>query len=442
MTARRLAVWVGAALLVATPAAAQTGGGAATIPYVVRTGDTLFDIGAQYLVRTADYRQVQRLNRVADPRRMPVGRTLNIPLRLLKSVPDAASVANFRGTATLTQGGRSAALVAGQTLPEGAVIATGANAFVRVALSDGSHVVIPSNSRVRLSRVRRILLNGAVDHEMTVQSGRAESRVAPRRAPGGFVVRTPVSVSAVRGTDFRVSFDEAAGRSITEVVEGDVRVRPEGAGAEVVVTVAEGAVTTPGEARRVNLLPAPRLVDPDRVQMDGGTTFDIVGLEGADRYRGRLATDAGMVDTFSETLSAPADGRLTFSGISDGLYFLQLTALSSEGVEGLPMIYSVIQARNGLNGLAASAIGNALDRKYLFRWEPVGEGEAVFRFQLWNEGGEPETPLIDETDLTETQITLTGLPAGDYQWRVQGVRQRFGRTLEVWSEPRSVHIGR
>lgn len=442
MTARRLAVWVGAALLVASPAAAQTRGGAATIPYVVQTGDTLFDIGAQYLVRTADYRQVQRLNRVADPRRMPAGRTLNIPLRLLKSVPDAAVVANFRGTATLTQDGRSAALTAGQTLPEGSVIATGANAFVRVALSDGSHVVIPSNSRVRLSRVRRILLNGAVDHEMTVQNGRAESRVTPRRAPGGFVVRTPVSVSAVRGTDFRVSFDEAAGRSITEVVEGDVRVRPEGDGGEVVITEAEGAVTTSGEARRVDLLPAPRLTDPDRVQMDGDTAFDIVGLTGADRYRGRLATDAGMVDTFGETVSGPGERRLAFSGIGDGLYFLQLTAVSPEGVEGLPMVYSFVQARNGLSGLAASAIGNPLDRRYQFRWEPVGEGEAVFRFQLWNEDGKPETPLIDEADLTETQIALTGLPTGGYLWRVQAVRQRFGRTLEVWSEPRPLHIGR
>jgi hypothetical protein len=442
MTARRLAVLVGAALLVATPAAAQTGGAASTVPYVVQTGDTLFDIGAQYLVRTADYRQVQRLNRVNDPRRMPVGRTLNIPVRLLKSVPDAATVANFRGTATLTRDGRSTALTAGQTLSEGSIIATGANAFVRVALSDGSHVVIPSNSRVRLSRVRRILLNDAVDHEMTVQSGRAESRVTPRRAPGGFVVRTPVSVSAVRGTDFRVFFDDATGRSVTEVVEGDVRVRPESAGGEVVVTEAEGAVTTPGEARRVSLLPAPRLTNPDLVQMDGGTTFDIIGLEGADRYHGRLATDAGMVDVFSEAVSASGERRLAFSGISDGLYFLQLGAVSAEGVEGLPMIYSFVQARNGLSGLAASAIGDPLDRRYQFRWEPVGEGEAVFRFQLWSEGGEPETPLIDEADLTETQIALTGLPAGAYLWRVQGVRQRFGKTLEVWSEPRPLHIGR
>lgn len=439
MTAKRLAFWMGAVLLVATPAAAQTGSGSATVPYVVQTGDTLFKIGTQYLVRTADYRQIQRLNRVGDPRRMPVGRTLNIPVRLLRSVPDTATVANFRGTATLLRDGRSTALTAGQNLLEGSVIATGANAFVRVALSDGSHVVIPSNSRVRLSRVRRFVLNDAVDHELTVQSGRAESRAAPRRAPGGFAVRTPVSVSAVRGTDFRVSFDETAGRSITGVVEGDVRVKPDGSDAEIVVTVAEGAVTTAGETRRVNLLSAPRLADPDLVQMKDVTTFDIVGLDGADRYQGRLATDAGMVDAFDETVSASGEARLSFSGISDGLYFLQLTAVSSEGVEGLPRIYSFIQARNGLSGAAASAIG---DRQYQFRWESTGEGEATFRFQLWAEDGEPETPLIDETDLTETQISLTGLPAGDYLWRVQATRQRFGRTLEVWSEPRPIHIGR
>ena len=36
--------------------------------YVVRPGDTLYGIGQRYLVRTNDYRAVQRLNRIADPR--------------------------------------------------------------------------------------------------------------------------------------------------------------------------------------------------------------------------------------------------------------------------------------------------------------------------------------------------------------------------------------
>lgn len=442
MTAKGVAAWLGAALLLATPAAAQATRGGETIRYVVQPGDTLFDLGARYLLRTADYRRVQSLNRVANPRRMPAGRVLNIPVGLLKTTPDAATVANFRGAATLTRQGRSTALTAGQVLPEGSIIATGANAFVRVALSDGSHVVIPSNSRVQLVRLRRVLLNGAVDHEMAVQSGRAESRVTPRRAPGGFVVRTPVSVSAVRGTDFRVSFDDATNRSTTEVVEGNVRVQPDGGTGEIVVAEAEGAVTSAGESRRVDLLPAPRLEDPDRIQMDGGTTFDIAALGGADRYRGRLATDAGIVDAFDETLGASGERRLSFSGLADGLYFLRLSALSDEGVEGLSTVYSFIQARNGIGGLDAALIASLRERRYLFRWEPVGEGDAVFRFQLWNEGGRPETPLVDLTDLTETEVSLTGLPAGVYQWRVQGVRQRFGRTLEVWSEPRQLHIGR
>lgn len=442
MTAKGVAAWLGAALLLATPAAAQATRGGETIRYVVQPGDTLFDLGARYLLRTADYRRVQSLNRVANPRRMPVGRVLSIPVGLLKTTPDAATVANFRGAATLTQQGRSTALTAGQVLPEGSIIATGANAFVRVALSDGSHVVIPSNSRVQLVRLRRVLLNGAVDHEMAVQSGRAESRVTPRQAPGGFVVRTPVSVSAVRGTDFRVSFDDATNRSVTEVVEGNVRVQPDGGAGEIVVAEAEGAVTAAGESRRVDLLPAPRLEDPDKIQMDGGTTFDIAALGGADRYRGRLATDAGIVDAFDEILGASGERRLSFTGLADGLYFLRLSALSDEGVEGLSTVYSVIQARNGIDGLDASVIATLRERRYLFRWEPVGEGDAVFRFQLWTEGGRPETPLVDLTDLTETEVSLTGLPDGVYQWRVQGVRQRFGRTLEVWSEPRQLRIGR
>ncbi|WP_313577279.1 LysM peptidoglycan-binding domain-containing protein, partial [Brevundimonas sp.] len=107
-----------AAMLAAGSAAAQTSAApppprtassaaAETLDYVVQRGDTLIDLATAYMNRPLDYRRVQRENRVADPRRLSIGRTLALPVDLLRADPDEARIAGFRGAATLNQDGRS-----------------------------------------------------------------------------------------------------------------------------------------------------------------------------------------------------------------------------------------------------------------------------------------------------------------------------------------------
>ncbi|MBD3818843.1 MAG: FecR domain-containing protein [Brevundimonas diminuta] len=442
--AAMLAAGSAAAQTSAAPLAPRTASSASveTLDYVVRPGDTLIDLATAYMNRPLDYRRVQRENRVANPRRLPIGRTLALPVDLLRADPDEARITGFRGAATLNQDGRSAAPAPGQTVREGAVLSTGANAFVRLALSDGSHVVVPSNSRVRVSRLRRYAINGAVDHALTVEAGRAESSVTPRRRPGGFAIRTPVSVSAVRGTDFRVSFDDDADRSSTEVLEGAVAIAS--GRAETLAAADQGVSAAAGAVRLLPLLPAPALVRPDAPQTQAQVAFDIQPLPGAERYRGRVAQDAGMIEAFAEADSAPG-GPLVFGEMEEGAFFLRLTALSPEGLEGKATTYSFIRARNGVGGLASAMDQRDRRRFYRFRWEAEGVGAATFRFQLWREAedGTVDGPLVvDQPGLTDEAFTLSDLPPGVYSWRVQGARHRFGRLLEAWSEPQQLRIGR
>ncbi|MEN5230134.1 FecR domain-containing protein [Brevundimonas naejangsanensis] len=438
-------VLAAAVLLSAAPAAAQStvsSRQAETLDYVVRPGDTLIDLASAYMNRPLDYRRVQRENRVANPRRLSIGRTLALPVDLLRADPDEARIAGFRGAVSLNQDGVSGPPTSGQIVRESAVLSTGANAFVRLALSDGSHVVVPSNSRVRVSRLRRYAINGAVDHALTVETGRAESRVTPRTRPGGFAIRTPVSVSAVRGTDFRVSFDEASERSATEVLEGAVAVAS--GENEALAAADQGVSAAAGAVRLLPLLPAPALARPDAPQTQPQVVFEVQPLPGAERYRGRIAQDAGMIESFAEADSAPG-GPLVFGDMEEGAYFLRLTALSPEGLEGKPTTYSFIRARNGVGGLASAMDQRDRRRFYRFRWEAEGVGEASFRFQLWREaedGGVEGPLLIDQPGLTDEAFTLSDLPPGVYSWRVQSARHRFGRLLEAWSEPQQLHIGR
>lgn len=433
----------GAAVLALTalagpdPASAQST--TTTINYVVRPGDTLSGLADRYLVRPGAYHEVARLNRVHEPRRLPVGRILRLPVPLLRSEPAQARIATVRGPVSVQRDGAGSAGAAavGQTLVEGDLISTGANAFIRLALPDGGFVSLPSRSRVRVRRLRTILLNGATDQVFQLESGRVESDASPVREPGGFSIATPISISAVRGTGFRNSYDPEAQRGGTEVIEGVVAV--ESGSSEIMAREAQGVTAGPGGLALAALLPAPDLMDPDAVQTGEAVALRFVPAPGAVRHRARLATDAGMVDAFAEAESPEGEAGITFTDLEDGLYFVRVSAVSAEGLEGLAKVYTLLRARSGLGNLAATTSGAGRDRQYLFRWEPAGDGPAEFRFQLRKDA---EPPVVDEAGLTEPRLTLTGLPPGEYQWRVRITRRRFDRLIESWSEPQALRIGR
>ncbi len=318
------------------------GGGAFAQPidppvrYTVRPGDTLLTLARLYMIRTADYLTVQQLNKVRDPRSLPVGSTLLVPDALLRTEPVIAEISAFKGAATLD--GQPVAL--GMKVRQGMKVATGANAFVTVKMPDGSMISLPSQSRITVSRLRRILLTGGVDRNFLLEAGRSRSTVTPIRDPGSsFRVTTPLSVSAVRGTDFRVALDPAAGAAMTEVVGGTVGVAPGAEKPETAVPKAFGIIgTAAGLGEAVALLPAPRLLKVDRT---GDTTIAIsVGpVEGAKSYRVQLASDVGFADIFDEAVSDTPTATFTLS--ASVTFFIRLTAIATSGLEGLPGTFAL-----------------------------------------------------------------------------------------------------
>jgi len=203
--------------------AAQSTSNAERIAYALKRGDTLFDLANKYLRKRSDYLAVQRLNNIANPRQIPVGRTLHIPVNLLKYRPSTARLSAFRGDVSIAVNGKSLTPVQGLGVGEGSLIKTAARSFLTLQLEDGSRVSMPSNSFVRVTRLRHILLTDSVDYEIAVDKGRIRSKVAPlEKKADRYRVRTPVAVSAVRGTDFRTRVDESTGTAYSETVEGEV----------------------------------------------------------------------------------------------------------------------------------------------------------------------------------------------------------------------------
>lgn len=398
------------------------------ISYRIRKGDTLDALSRAYLVSGRDWRQLQRLVKVRDPRRLPAERSLAIPRSWLRYRIEPARLASYRGMVRITAEGRSLPLAAGSEIGEGAEIATGANSFVTLMLADRSKVVIPSQSRVRVRELRRILLTGAIEYRIEVQAGRLETKVTPVGDPSGrYRISTPISMTAVRGTEFRIAYPEGSPAAATEVLDGKVAVSaPQGSG-ETLVDRGFGATTSAaGDSRIAALLAAPELADPGQIQTRDEVSFKALPLAAAARYRLVLAADAGFVENLAEQSSDA--GLFSFADIPNGTLFARISAIGADGLEGLAQTYSF---RRQLASIHAE-VGQSADG-FRFRWFGAGEGQRRYRFQLYRGPGEGR-PLIDEVGLTEDSLTLRSLPPGVYSWRVGLAQNADGEDIESWTD--------
>jgi len=411
------------------------------VNYTVKPGDTLIGLAKRYLVSRNAYRDVQSANHVRRTRKLKPGLVLAIPGALLRSEPITATIVAFSGPVTVELGKGSQPASLNMEVGQDSVVNTGANAFVTLQLPDESRITLPSQSRLRIARLRHILMTDGADRVFTIEHGRSESTVTPLPNPQSrYLITTPVASSAVRGTVFRVGFDEASGRATTEVVKGLVGVAGSAAsGTEAAVPEGFGARTTAdGAPVTLKLLPAPNIENGGKDQQEPTLSFAVQPLPGAKTYRLQLANDAGFVDIFREATFDT--GAATFGTLPDGTYFVRATAIDENGLEGLASVYSFTRELNSISGGAPTAMGDARMRRYLFRWGAAGAGVKNFRFQLFD-SPDAKTPLVDQPGLSDPLITLTDLKSGDYYWRVIVSTFLKGRYTQKAGELQQLHIG-
>ena len=406
--------------------------------YTVKPGDTLFSFGRAYLVDASAEMAVQKLNHIADPRHLPTGKVLHIPRHLLRDETTQASVASFAGPVSLADHGQSLPTQTGVKLDEGAEIITGRNAFITLRLSDGTVVSLPSQSKLRLTHLRRVLLTGSLERDIQLEQGRVDSGVTHMHDPNSnFHVTTPITVSAVRGTQFRVAYAPENSSAAMSVVDGKGAVGRPATDAATVAPAGFGiASTAAGDSGPLALLPAPSLIDPGKVQSGEDLHFALASLAGAQSYHVQIARDAGALDVIGEATSADPD--FTLPAIKAGSYFLRVTALDGHGLEGFPDTFAFERVRNSVSA-ASSASGTGRNRKYQFEWQAVSDGTPHFHFRMMRKGA-GAIPVADEVGLTGTALGLTNLPPGEYEWQVASLLLLNGKIIEDWTTPQRLHI--
>lgn len=405
-----------------------------TITYVVRRGDTLDRLSRSFLVDERSWRSLLRLAGIRDPRRLPIGRKLIIPRDWLRYTIEPARLASYRGNVVMTVGGRTVAPTLGATIGEGTTFATAANSFVTLVLADRSQLVLPSQTRVRIRQLRRILLTGSIDYRIELEGGRLQTRVTPLGHPSGrYRIETPVSMTAVRGTEFRVAFAPEADIAATEVLDGTVALSDPAERRPTPIAPGIGAtIDRAAAARTEKLLAAPELDDPGRLQTRDDVEFHARPLSGATRYRAVIAADAGFVENLAEQFSEGGD--FAIADIPNGNLFVRISAIAPSGLEGLAQSYGFTRRLASIH-----AAVEAGEEGYRFRWFGAGNGARRYRFQLMP-GALDARPVVDRVGLEQDNVTLRSLAPGIYYWRVGLLQIEAGEAVETWTDPEKLTI--
>jgi hypothetical protein len=395
--------------------------------YTVQPGDTLWDLSERYLLDLSFLPRLQRLNRVADPKRLLPGTRLRFPVAWMKSTSPAARLVAVDGDVQIEHVSSSAQrkAVAGATLHAGDIVRTRAGGHAAVAFFDGSVLSLHSDSTLLLD-VLRAYAAGLNTIRMELAPGRVETRVrAQPSQPSRFEIRTPAGITSVRGTDFRVSVPADEKLARTEVLAGEVTVA--GAGKEVIVAAGHGTVVRAGEAPAtpLALLPPPDLTGLPAIVVSLPAQIDFPAVSGAVAYRTQLARDTRFEQIVFEALSETPQVRLP--ELPNAHYVLRVRAVHVAGLEGhhaerlvelavRPAPPTLIEPQDGAETLATPL---------RFRWDPANAG-LIYRFQLARDATFSE-PVEDLPALRDSGVILErALPSGVYYWRVAAAHPEQG----------------
>lgn len=292
--------------------------------YRVMKNDTLIDLSSRFTGTPDNWAALQTLNAVSDTYALPIGKELRIPFALIPEVAASGEMIHVTGEAFInTSPARPS-----DALNEGDVLQTRHQGFATFRLPDNTVSALPPDTTLQLERLRTFLGTGLVDIILRLDRGDLESSVAPDgQGAGRYEVRTPVSITGVRGTRLRVRTD--GNSSLTEVLSGSAQLGTGQADGPRLGTRRGTAVTRDGTILPSRpLLSAPVLApDPDE-PYSRSIMFEPV--PGATAYLVRVAADeSGTKPVWSDTITAPP---LHYRTPGSGQWYVLVRAIDDVGL--------------------------------------------------------------------------------------------------------------
>ena len=390
--------------------------------YTTRPNDTLWDISQKYLKSVTYWERLQKHNSVNIAKNLAPGTRLRIPLNWLKIKAADATVVSVTGTVELTSSEttKTETLLSKHTVSIGHKIITGSNASALIQFADGSTLLIQQNSQVLFDTLSSYEQTGMVDTRLRLQQGRVETSVTPmKNSRSRYEITTPAAVAAVRGTQFRIAYENQQQTMASEVVKGEVNVAAEGI--EQAVKKGFGTITEKGKAPQppVKLLTKPNISQFPTVLKYLPYTFNWPPLENANQYRVQI-TSAEQQDGLIYESTHNAE-QFLLSELDNGQYILRLRGVDENGLEGfnaeheftVNTDFPVVKLLSPSNHLETS------NQMLTFEWQTEKKANS-YQLQIATDN-EFNNLIIDEITAGNSLTVKEELQDGHYLWRITAI---------------------
>ncbi|MCW8943289.1 MAG: FecR domain-containing protein [Sedimenticola sp.] len=393
--------------------------------YTVVPGDNLWNFCEKYLVKVGYWKKVQQINNIKRPKRMQPGTHVRVPMEWIKHNAIHAEVVTTRGTTTLIKpdGTRQESPAPGTHITLGDRLETGPESNVAIRFADKSLITLHADSTIRFDHLSAYGETGMVDSRLHLMKGRGDTRITPASGPGSrFEIRTPSAISAVRGTEYRLSSSDQNDASTFEVLEGKVAVSGEKQTqllpARFGTRVEAGKPPLPPR----ELLPAPMFEPlPDKIQqLNWPVTWQ--AISGAKGYRAELSQQADFLSPLWQQQVTSA--RVPLPDLPDGQYHFRVRGIDDIGLEGINQTQIITLDARPQPPVPLSPNNASVFRGSLPKLSWSASADAVaYRLQVASDATFSQL-LVDQNNLKATGFETTEQKAaGKYYWRLFSISE-------------------
>ncbi len=314
------------------------------IPLTVQKGTNLIHLTRQYCTSEHHWKELAKINKLTEPYRLLPGDTLYAPIELVqKEMVTAKVVSVIGGVFIISDNKKLKRVQKGDLVVPGQTLVTEEDGFAHLIFPDNKYTRISSDSKFTLTYLIR-LTDKSLKAEFFLERGRITHAVKKKlKKNENFTTRTPVSVTGVRGTEFRVKMGDNE-ENIIETLGGVVKVNA--AGNSLNVKTGEGTKVERGKGPQqpVRLPPSPSVPLIEDVYRVLPVIITPEKGKNVSSYRLRVTADQEGNETILE-LTALAGESFTLLALPDGELYGFLTALDQDGFESLPAPRFIIYVR-------------------------------------------------------------------------------------------------
>ena len=407
------------------------------IPVTIDKGTSLIKLTRTYCIPGSDWRRLAEINNLKEPYIIYAGGSISFPDSMLMTEKVTAQIASvIGGVFRVASDGSLQQVKKGERILPGQTLVTEADGFAHLIFPDHKYIRISSNSKFTLTYLLR-LVDKSLKAEFFLERGNISLEVKEKlKKHETFNTRTPVSVTGVRGTTFRVKMDNNV--NIVETLSGTVSLSS--AGGSVKIPAGMGTSVKEGERPETpkTLPPVPALPVMKRIYKLTPLRIPAPAVRDGATARMRVTSDvAGTATVWEGETRGGKDFLL--SEFTDGIWYAFFSAVSSEDLEGAPSApvrfqlrtipsAPILASRGGDGGVL---FGDTLSLKWL-----SSQAAVKYRVQIARDAA--FTDLLHDDVVQKTDVLFTNLVPAKYSVRVAAVAADGFESL--WSSIETVEL--